>query len=203
MQSLLTLIARAKETESFVWIDMESSEYREVTLRIYEEAVKEAGNTHTGICLQAYLRSTPQDLERLLPLSPSVRFVKGAYAEPPEIAYPDRKSVDEAFFELGARILTGGGRGAFGTHDSTLVDRLEAWVRAHEPDPTRYEFQMLYGIRSDLQRYLVAREQPIRVLISYGPAWFPWYMRRLAERPANVWFVVKNMVRLGGRRAQG
>ena len=201
LESLLTLVRRAKETGSFVWIDMEAFPYRETTLEIYRRAVEREGASEVGICLQAYLRASPQDLEDLLPLSPSIRFVKGAYAEPPEIAFPDRKSVDEAFFQLCARTLEGGGRSAFATHDATLVDRLKGWVGEQEIDPHRYEFQMLYGIRGDLQQGLARSGEPIRVLVSYGPAWFPWYMRRLAERPANVWFVVKNMVRPGGSRA--
>jgi proline dehydrogenase len=194
-ESLSQLVSSAGESGSFVWIDMEDSSYKESTLRLFSQAVEKAGPSQVGICLQAYLRDSPADLEALLPSSPAVRIVKGAYAEPPSVAYPRRRKVDEAFFRLGSRLLESSGRAALATHDSVLVERLREWVREKGIDRDRYEFQMLYGIRSEEQLRLAREGEPVRVLISYGPAWFPWYMRRLAERPANVWFVVKNMFR--------
>jgi proline dehydrogenase len=162
---------------------------------VFSEASAQGDPETVGICLQAYLRSTPEDLESLLSASPTVRFVKGAYAEPAELAFPDRRDVDEAFFRLGVRVLESTGRAAFATHDSTLVRRLQEWVAGHSIERSRYEYQMLYGIRAEEQLGLARAGEPIRVLVSYGPAWFPWYMRRLAERPANVWFVLKNLFR--------
>ncbi len=186
------LAVRAREIGSFVWIDMEDSTYREATLRLFRKAV-EGGQQNLGLCLQAYLRSTPEDLEGLLPLSPGIRLVKGAYAETEEVAYRRRAEVDEAFFRMGVRLLESGGLAAFATHDMALVERLRVWMASRGPDPGPHEFQMLYGIRVDEQLKLAREGEPVRVLISYGPAWFPWYMRRLAERPANVWFVLKNL----------
>lgn len=190
---LMDLVGEAGARGSLVWIDMEDSSYREATLRVYSRVAKNTSPAEIGLCLQAYLMATPGDLEELLPLSPTVRLVKGAYAEPPMVVLPRRGDVDEAFLRMSIRLLESGGRAAFATHDTTLVARFRAWIEDNEVDPSRYEFQMLYGIRGEEQLRLAREGQPIRVLISYGPAWFPWYMRRLAERPANVWFVVKNL----------
>jgi len=194
-EALLGLASRAREVGSFIWIDMEDSSYKATTLRLFSRGIGEMGPSSMGLCLQAYLLSTPADLEDLLPLGPTIRFVKGAYAEPPALAYPDRKDVDEAFFQLSTHLLDSSGRVAFATHDSTLIERLRAWIREHHCDDGSYEFQMLYGIRAEEQVRLAGAGDPVRVLISYGPAWFPWYMRRLAERPANIWFVLKNLFR--------
>jgi len=195
LEHLVGLVSRAHQVGSFVWIDMEESSFKEATLRVFSEAVGKVGPSEMGLCLQAYLRSTPEDLEKLLPLSPSIRMVKGAYAESPDVAFPNRRAVDEAFFHLGTRILESTGRVAFATHDPKLVEKLRGWIKSHETDGRRYEFQMLFGIGGEEQIRLVGEGEPVRVLISYGPAWFPWYMRRLAERPANIWFVLKNLFR--------
>lgn len=195
LEQLVDLASLASAQGSLVWIDMEDSSYREVTLRLYREAVARTSPAEVGLCLQAYLFSTPSDLEELLPISPVIRFVKGAYAEPPELAFPRRRDVDEAFFQLGTTVLESTGKVAFATHDSVLTGRLRAWIGHKDVDKGRYEFQMLYGIRAEEQLRLARDGEPIRILISYGPAWFPWYMRRLAERPANIWFVVKNLFR--------
>jgi proline dehydrogenase len=150
------------------------------------------------VCLQSYLRRTPADLEALIPLDPAIRLVKGAYMEPPERAFPSKRDVDEAYHSLASRFLeaTRGRREALlgvGTHDPKLIERLRAFAAAEGIAREAYEFEMLYGIQRGLQQRLVAEKQPLRVLISYGEYWFPWYMRRLAERPANVTFVLKNM----------
>lgn len=188
--ALETLVARAAELGSFVWVDMEASEYLRATLDLFRR-------THDverplGLCLQAYLRSSPRDLEELLPGRPAIRIVKGAYAEPPALAYPRREEVNAAFLALVKATVEGGGRVAAATHDGRMIEAIRTWAREKEVSRDRYEFQMLYGIRSGEQDRLAREGEPIRVLISYGPSWFPWYMRRLAERPANLWFVVKN-----------
>lgn len=193
VESLQELIEEAREGGSFVWVDMEGTPYLEATLGLFRD-VAGPGNP-VGLCLQAYLRSTPRDLEGLLPFKPSIRIVKGAYAEPASLAYPGKKDVDGAFFDLVTMAIEGGARAAVATHDGALVDRIRRWVKEHGIGKDRYEFQMLFGIRPAAQEILGAEGEPVRVLISYGPSWFPWYMRRLAERPANLWFVLKNLAR--------
>lgn len=180
-----------------VWLDMEQSRYVDATLNLYR-AVR---TTHDnfGVCLQAYLHRTPRDLESLVPLGPAIRLVKGAYAEPPQTAISEKSTVDKAFFELATRMLApdarkAGMRAGFATHDAALVRRIEAWAADHGIEPQSYEYQMLYGIGREEQRRLTAKERGVRVLISYGDQWFPWYVRRLAERPANVGFVLRSLL---------
>lgn len=183
--------------DDLVWVDMEASSYVDATLEIYRAVREERPNV--GVCLQAYLRRTPDDLEALLPLEPTIRLVKGAYREPPEVAFPKKREVDAAYAKLSTQLLREAhlgrmGRVALGTHDERMINH--AKTRAHElgMDPARWEVGMLYGIATELQGRLTRGGTNLRVLISYGPHWFPWYMRRLAERPANVWFVVRKMV---------
>jgi len=196
LQDLLALAARAAEAGSFLWIDMEESRYVDVTLELFE-AVR-AAHAGVGVCLQAYLRRTPADLEALLPLAPAIRLVKGAYNEPPAVAYPKKADVDAAYVTLAGRLLERAARGearpVLGTHDLPLLGRLRERALAVGAAPGAYEVHMLYGIRTAEQRALAAEGVPVRVLISYGTHWFPWYMRRLAERPANVWFVLRNVI---------
>ena len=184
--------ALAGEVESFVWLDMEASPYLSVTKEIFQE-VRGEGEP-LGLCLQAYLRSTGADLKAILPGKPPIRFVKGAYAEPPSVAFPRKKDVDSAYFDLTTTALAEGARVGVATHDGRLVERIRAWIRENQIPRDRYEFQMLFGIRASEQDRLAREEEPVRVLISYGPTWFPWYMRRLAERPANLWFVLRNLL---------
>ena len=200
LQDLLALAARAAAAGSFLWIDMEESRYVDTTLELFR-AVR-AAHTDVGVCLQAYLRRTPADLEALLPLAPAIRLVKGAYNEPPDVALPKRRDVDAAYAVLAGRLLEraaqGEARAVFGTHDLGLIARLRERALGLGAAPEggawgAYEIHMLYGIRAAEQRALQNEGVPVRVLISYGTHWFPWYMRRLAERPANVWFVVRNL----------
>jgi proline dehydrogenase len=190
---VLALAAKAQEEGSFLWIDIEESRYVDATLEIYRRARTE--RTNVGVCLQAYLRRTPQDLMALLPLSPAIRLVKGAYNEPSDVALPRKQDVDAQFYTLAVRLLdaAAGGRATavFGTHDLRLLDRIRAQAETRSA-VGRYEVHMLYGVRSDAQRALAAQGTKVRVLISYGVHWFAWYMRRLAERPANVWFVLRS-----------
>jgi proline dehydrogenase len=151
-----------------------------------------------GVCVQAYLRRTERDLNSLIPLGGGLRLVKGAYREPPEKAFPKKRDVDANYFALVGRLLDtearrAGVRAIFGTHDSALIRRIEEAARVAGLRPQEVEFQMLYGIKREEQARLAAAGYRFRVLISYGDAWFPWYMRRLAERPANVLFVLKNL----------
>ena len=175
---------------------MEDSRYTEVTLEAFSRV--HASHAGVGLCLQAYLRRTGRDLDALLPLAPAIRLVKGAYAEPPDVAFPRKRDVDASYLALGERLLEHAARGAarpvFGTHDPRLIAQLRGRAAALEISKGAYEFHLLYGIRDAEQRRLAAEGETVRVLISYGTAWFAWYMRRLAERPANVWFVLKNLV---------
>jgi proline dehydrogenase len=196
--NLQRLVERAEERGNFVWIDMESSPYVEPTLELYRRS--RARSARVGIALQAYLYRTAQDVESLVPLGAAIRMVKGAYLEPADVAYPKKADVDDHFYQLSCRLLGEDARRAGGllhmaTHDAALVERLVAFIEAHDVPASAYEFAMLYGIQRSLQQRLIAARRPVRVLIAYGEYWFAWYMRRLAERPANVWFVVKNLLR--------
>jgi proline dehydrogenase len=192
--NLERLAAQSRDLDRWLWIDMESSPYVEATLRLYRAL--RAGHANVGVCLQAYLYRTADDLAELLPLQPGIRLVKGAYSEPEDVAYPRKKDVDERYRRLAEALLAAQGRGAvraaFATHDLALVEWIQRRAEKKGMSAGELEFQMLYGIRSEQQRRLAAHGCRTRVLISYGEAWFPWYMRRLAERPANVWFVARS-----------
>lgn len=193
LERLRAIAARAAELDNAVWVDMEGSQYTDATLEIYRRVRREHDNV--GVCLQAYLYRTEEDLDSLLPLHPSIRLVKGAYAEPREIAFPRKAQVDGAFLRLARRLLEDAGRAwpAFGTHDDRMIQGVQAEARARNLPSSAYEFEMLYGIGRERQLGLAGEGYSMRVLISYGSSWFPWYMRRLAERPANLWFVAKGL----------
>ncbi|MFL6280281.1 MAG: proline dehydrogenase family protein [Vicinamibacterales bacterium] len=195
-RNLDRLIERADALENFVWIDMESSPYVDRTIELFKRA--RARTARVGIALQAYLYRTEKDVDALLPLGAAIRIVKGAYLEPPSIAFPKKADVDANYFKLCTRLLAPEARkpGALlhiATHDVALADRLAAYIRDHNVPTSAYEFAMLYGIQRGQQVRLAREGRHLRVLISYGEYWFPWYMRRLAERPANIWFVVRTM----------
>jgi proline dehydrogenase len=197
-RNLQRLVDRAAERGNFVWIDMESSQYVDPTIELFRRT--RARSTLVGIALQAYLYRTAQDVESLLPLGSAIRLVKGAYLEPPAIAFPKKADVDENFYRLACRLLyedalRAGGLLHIATHDPDLVDRLKTFIWQRKVPKSAYEYAMLYGIQRPLQERLAGSGEPLRVLIAYGEYWFPWYMRRLAERPANVMFVVKNVFR--------
>jgi proline dehydrogenase len=194
--NLQRIVDRAAERDNVVWIDMESSPYVDPTLDLFRRT--RARSPRVGIALQAYLYRTAADVDSLIPLGAAIRMVKGAYLEPPSIAYPKKADVDENFYKLSCRLLSAEARQAGGllhiaTHDPQLVDRLAAFIDQRTVPSTAYEYAMLYGIQRPLQQRLLQAGRPLRVLIAYGEYWFPWYMRRLAERPANVWFVIKNI----------
>jgi proline dehydrogenase len=193
---LTRLLDHAKLRNNIIWIDMESSEYVDGTIALFKRGREYSDRI--GIAIQAYLFRTEKDLEALIPLGCHIRMVKGAYLEPPAVAYPDKKDVDEAYFRHTARLLQPDALAAgtivhIATHDMSLVERLRAVIRERKVPKSHYEFAMLFGIQRGAQQQLVSEGESLRVLISYGEFWFPWYMRRLAERPANVWFVLKNL----------
>lgn len=191
------LASLVRAAPSTVWIDMESSKYVDATLDVYRSLRAAAPNV--GVCLQAYLHRTEADLDSLLPLDPSIRVVKGAYREEPSVAMPKKKDVDRAFVRVASKLLRARARGGTGrpviaTHDPRMI--AEAGRLAVELGLAKgtYEYALLYGIARGEQQRLARAGHRVRVLISYGSAWFPWYMRRLAERPANLWFVAKQIV---------
>ena len=193
---LQALAARAEEIGTWLWLDMEGSTYVEPTLELYERL--KADHPRVGICLQAYLRRTPADLRRLLPLEPAVRLVKGAYDEPAAIAYRHKHEVDAAFQSL-AILLAESARDtrtrcALGTHDSGLIERIAAFTDVAGVPRDRLQVHMLYGIRAAELARLAAEGYPAFTLIAYGEHWYPWYMRRLAERPANVIFALRQLL---------
>jgi proline dehydrogenase len=184
----------AERLQSFVRIDMEASSLVDSTLRIYG-ALRAAGYERVGTVLQSYLRRSERDLESLLPLAPNLRFVKGAYLEPPEIAYTAKADIDAAYGRLVETALRGGAYAAIATHDEELIGRCLAFAERQGIPRDRFELQMLYGVRPRLQLDFVDRGYKVLVATPYGPEWYPYLMRRLAERPANLGFFVRNLVR--------
>lgn len=195
---LRSLATHAAQARGSLWLDMEGSPYTQATLDLYT-ALK-ADHPAVGICLQAYLKRTPADLDALLPLQPQIRLVKGAYDEPAEIAFRHKDEVDGAFQSLSVAMLPHVGNGklrlGLGTHDTRLVERIADHAKETGVAIDAFEVQMLYGIRMDEQRRMAAAGYRVRDLIAYGDAWYAWYMRRLAERPANVWFAMRQMIRI-------
>ncbi len=193
---LVRIAEHAAVVGSYLWIDMEGSAYVEATISIFERL--RAAQPRTGICLQAYLRRTADDMERLRPLDPAIRLVKGAYDEPASIAYTNRRSVDASLVGLAVRfLLDGRGRPirlGLGTHDVALIEQIAEQVGAAGIGRDAFEIEMLYGIREDEQRRLAAAGYRVQALIAYGEHWYPWYMRRLAERPANVLFAIRQLL---------
>jgi proline dehydrogenase len=192
------LLDRCDQTHNILWLDMESSKYVDGTIALYRRLRERS--PAVGIAIQAYLYRTEKDIEALVPLGAAIRLVKGAYLEPPDVAYPKKSDVDENYYKLAERLLSDdaakpGALVHFGTHDIPLQERILKVIRDRNVPKERYEIAMLYGIQTTRQTELGKTGVNTRVLISYGEYWFPWYMRRLAERPANVWFVVKNMFR--------
>ena len=194
-EHLNAIIERAAK-DSIVWVDMEASNYVDSTLDLYRRALM--AHPNVGICLQAYLYRTKDDLGTLLPLRPSIRLVKGAYNEPPTIAFPRKQDVDKNYFQLGRQMLRAKKdnrcvRAAFGTHDVTLIRRLANCASAEGFAKKEFEVQMLYGIQRAEQERLASEGCTSIVLVAYGSYWYPWFVRRLAERPANLWFMARNV----------
>ena len=194
---LRVLAAAAEAQGSYLWIDMEASSYVDRTLDLYQRL--RASHANTGICLQAYLRRTAKDVERLLPLGPAIRLVKGAYDEPKSVAFKSRKEVDANYLGLAVTMLResrsrAGMRVGLGTHDVELIEQIAVHAAAAGIPRDAFEVQMLYGIRAREQRRLARSGYRVQTLIAYGDAWYRWYMRRLAERPANIVFAARQML---------
>ena len=193
-ENVARLATRAADLGTFLRMDMEQSEYVDATLRIYER-LRDAGHESVGTVLQAYLYRTAADLERLLPRAPNLRIVKGAYLEPSSIAFPEKADVDRTFVELVERALLGGAYIAVATHDEAIIRKVQAFASHEGIARDRFEFQMLYGVRPALQRSIAAEGYKVLVATPFGPDWYPYLMRRLAERPANLGFFLRNAVR--------
>jgi len=187
---------KTKSCNNFVFIDIEDSSYVDKTIEFYKKIKKNYDNV--GLCLQSYLYRTKNDIEQMMDIKPTIRLVKGAYKEPETVAFKSKKQVDENFFKLSEFLLNKikdqNWRAAFATHDMNMVKLIEDEGARLGVDKSKLEFHMLYGIKSSEQLKLAAAGYGVRVLISYGESWFPWYMRRLAERPANVGFVLRNLL---------
>jgi proline dehydrogenase len=197
---LTAIAARAQQAGSYLWIDMEQSPYVDVTLDLTEELRRRYPGV--GVCLQAYLHRTREDLGRMLRIGAGVRLVKGAYREPAAAAIQVKRDVDGNYLSLARTMIDdrahgGTSRVVFGTHDTRIIAALCEHARSTRVAAGAYEFHMLYGIQRGEQARLAAAREHVRVLIAYGTYWFPWYMRRLAERPANVWFVAKSVFSRG------
>jgi len=193
-QNLTALVTHAGHLGNFVRVDMEESARVDATLRIYR-GLREAGHDNVGTVLQAYLYRTEEDLRTLLPLRPNLRLVKGAYLEPPAVAFPRKADVDRNYVHLTELMLQGGGYTAIATHDDCIIEHAIEYVDRHGIGGERFEFQMLYGVRPRLQQDLVRQGYSVLVATPFGAEWFPYFMRRLAERPANVLFVLRNLLR--------
>jgi len=193
-QHCAALADKAEATGSALWLDMEDASYVDRTLELYR--VIRGRHARAGIALQSYLYRTPADVAALAAIAPTIRLVKGAYAEPADVAFPKKADTDAAYEAIATQMLELAAHEQctpiFGTHDLPLVRRIIAKARALNVPPGRYEIHMLYGIRDGEQRQLTREGERVATLISYGEAWYRWYMRRLAERPANVGFVVRS-----------
>jgi proline dehydrogenase len=187
-------LRRVVERGHFVRIDMEQSAFVDATLRIYRR-LRDDGVDNVGTVLQAYLYRTGRDLEELLPLQPNLRLVKGAYLEPPGIAYPKKADVDAAYVRLLETMLRAGGHTAVATHDEAIIEHAIRFAEAHDVRKDDFELQMLYGVRPQLQLNLAERGYKVLVATPYGPEWYPYLMRRLGERPANALFLLRNLAR--------
>jgi proline dehydrogenase len=188
------IVAHAQGRGNFIRIDMEESSRVDDTLRVYRR-LREDGFANVGTVLQSYLYRTSDDLERLLPLSPNLRLVKGAYLEPPQVAYPQKADVDRLYVELAERMLTSGGFTAIATHDERIIDHVIAFTRRHGIGPDRFEFQMLFGVRPQYQIDLARAGHRVLIATPYGPHWYLYLMRRLAERPANLAWFATNLIK--------
>jgi proline dehydrogenase len=199
-ENLRRILDRAREVGSFVRIDMESSAHTERTLRLFEDDLLPAYRDRVGIVIQSYLRRSAADIERLVALGARVRLCKGAYKEPEAVAFPRKADVNRSYAELMEVLLKRGNYPALATHDPVLIARARRFAEANGIAASRFEFQMLYGIRRDLQEQLKRAGYKVRVYVPFGTHWYPYFMRRLAERPANVAFILGNVLKESVRR---
>lgn len=200
-ENLRVVVARAQQANNSVRIDMEDSSTTDTTLAIYRRLRDEDGfGNHVGVVIQAYLYRSEQDIAQLVSEGARVRLCKGAYAEPPELAFPEKADTDGNYIHLAQMLLSNearqnGSYAAFATHDEKMIRAVGEFAKSTQVPANAYEFQMLYGIRRELQERLVAEGYRVRVYIPYGTAWYPYFVRRLAERPANMWFFISNFLR--------
>jgi proline dehydrogenase len=191
-----SLVDHAVQANSFVRIDMEGTAYTQATIDLVRQLhAKPENRGHVGIVIQAYLRRSADDVSTLLRDGIRIRLCKGAYQEPPDLAFPDKKDVDASFVALTKVLLKSGVFHGIATHDPAMIAATKDFARAERIDPKTFEFQMLYGVRRDLQRSLVQEGYRVRVYVPFGDEWYPYFMRRLAERPANVLFLARNFFR--------
>ena len=194
------IVGRARDLRTFIRIDMEDSTYTERTLRLFEDRLHPSYGDHVGIVLQSYLYRTLADVERAIAIKARVRLCKGAYNEPATVAYPEKADVDANYVRCMHKLLSEGNYPALATHDDRIIREATRYVRANGIGPERFEFQMLYGVRRDLQERLVREGWRVRVYVPFGTQWYPYLMRRLAERPSNIAFITGSMVREMVRR---
>jgi proline dehydrogenase len=197
------ILGRAQAYSTFVRLDMEGSAYTEQTLQLFYDRLYPAYKDQVGIVLQSYLYRTWSDVERAIQARCRVRICKGAYKEPAAVAFPDKKEVDQNYIKCSHALIEHGNYPGIATHDPAIIDDVKRFVKEHSIDPARFEFQMLYGVRRDLQEQIVREGYRMRVYVPFGTQWYPYLMRRLAERPANVAFITGNVVKemIGGRKS--
>ena len=189
------IVQDAAARGNFVRVDMEGSDVTQATIDIFKRLRAEFGLNDVGIVLQSYLRRTMDDAHELLQIPARIRICKGAYKEPPEVAFPDKHDVDENYVRVMQLLLSSGTYHGIATHDPKMIDATIAYMQRENIGKDAFEFQMLYGIRRDLQEKLAREGYNVRVYVPYGKHWYPYFMRRLAERPANMWFVMKNLIK--------
>jgi proline dehydrogenase len=200
VENLKAIIARAAQHRSFVRIDMEGSAYTERTLQLFRDTFFPAYAGAVGVVLQSYLRRTAQDVEAMIAAGARVRLCKGAYQEPETVAYPKKSDVDANYVDCMERLLTRGRYPGLATHDERIIAHAKAFARNNAIEPARFEFQMLYGVRRDLQATIRQEGWNLRVYVPFGTHWYPYLMRRLAERPANITFILGNVIKESLRR---
>ena len=200
VENLRSIIGRARTLGCFVRLDMEGSAYTQRTLDLFTRTFyPEFGDT-TGVVLQSYLRRTADDVDAMIALGARVRLCKGAYQEPPEVAFPDKRDADANYVACMERLLDRGKYPGLATHDERIITHAKAFAKGRGIEPSRFEFQMLYGVRRDLQQELHTAGYNLRVYVPFGSHWYPYLMRRLAERPANIGFILGNVVKESLRR---
>jgi proline dehydrogenase len=195
LANMSAILEKAKARQNFVRLDMESSAYTQRTLDFFRERLAPRYGPHVGVVIQSCLRRSEADIERLIEAGVRVRLCKGAYLEPADVAFSDKADVDKTYLRLMERLLERGNYPGLATHDQTIIGRARDFARARRIDSSRFEFQMLYGVRRDLQDSLRRAGYSVRVYVPFGTQWYPYLMRRLAERPANIAFFLGNVIR--------
>jgi proline dehydrogenase len=195
LRNMRSIIGKAKQYDSFVRIDMEQSSYTERTMRLFTDVLYPEFTNAVGVVLQSYLRRTAADIDAMIALGARVRLCKGAYKEPEDVAFPDKKDVDANYIACMERLLERGNYPGIATHDVHIIDHAKAFTKRKGIPAERFEFQMLYGVRRDLQYRLRREAYNMRVYVPFGTHWYPYLMRRLAERPANIAFITTNILK--------